>query len=99
MSVAVTAKGKNLFDKIPRALTGAADFLDAAGNLVRNRDPSLRNLGIAEDRPNDIVEIMRDATGEGADRLHAPGLFQPGFEPRPFLFQRGSIDRVRNGIK
>ena len=53
--------------------------------------------GIAEDGADDVVEVVRDAGGEGADRLHLLRLHQLGRNVRGSLRQGGHGLRGRLG--
>lgn len=48
-------------------------------------DIHLEQLGVAQDRGQDIVEIVGDPACEGADRLHLLGLSQARLQLRPQL--------------
>ena len=57
------------------AVARVHDGVDVALEVAR-RWPSLRELAVAEDRAEDVVEVVRDAAGEVAHRLHLLGLAQ-----------------------
>jgi hypothetical protein len=40
------------------------------------RQLCFRHFRIAEDRPDDIVEVVSDTAGESTDRFHTAGLLQ-----------------------
>ena len=72
------------------------DLVDQAARPVRRGENVLRvalegrargglldeHLGVAQDASEDVVEVVRDAAGEAADRLHLLRLPQPLLEPR-----------------
>ena len=55
---------------------------------LSRRTPGQQHLGIAENGAEDVVEVMRDASGQRADRLHALGMPQACFERLPFALAR-----------
>ena len=50
--------------------------------VMRNRIE--REFGVARDNGQQIVEVMRDASGQAADRVHFLRLQQLRLEPEPF---------------
>ena len=96
--VAAPAEGKDLIHEIARLLAGAADLGEIVGRAAAGRDLRLGHLRISQDRADDIVEVMRDAAGQRADRLHAPGLLQAGLQPGAVALQglapHGIAERV-----
>ncbi len=62
-----------------------ARTFDETGRLIHTalRDAALRHFHTAADGLQHIVEIMRDAAGELADRLHFLRLPQGGFDRFP----------------
>src|SRR5262249_49382073 len=54
---------------------------------------------MAENRPDNIVEVVRDATGKSTDRLHAAGLLQASLETGSFLFELFPPHGVHDGVE
>ena len=52
------------------ALGGAPDFLDVGARGMIRRELAERQLRVAGDRGQRVVQIVRDAAGEPADRFH-----------------------------
>ena len=52
------------------ALGGVLDFDDRRPHLGMVLQLQREELGVAEDDRHDVVEVVRDAAGEPADRLH-----------------------------
>jgi hypothetical protein len=92
-------KSKDLIDEITRPLSGTADLFEAAGRPAVGCELHLRHLGMAKDRPNDIVEIMRDAAGESTDRLHATSLLEIRLETRTFLQEMITDYDIGDGVE
>src|SRR5258708_19982158 len=46
-----------------------------------------------------VVEVVRDAAGQRPDLLHAPGLLQPGLQPRPLRLHGVPPDGINDGIE
>ena len=63
------------------------DLIDIISEHRSGRAVFLGHFRIAEDGPEDIVEIMGDAAGQGADGLHLLGLLKLGLH----FFQIGNI--------
>ena len=58
------------------------------------REAPLRQIEAADDDGQHVVEVVRDAAGELADRLHLLGLAQRLFGVRPPLHFRGEFARA-----
>ena len=73
---------KDLLDQRARAVGGGEHVL----RVAPVRRAGLRALGqqlrIAEDPAEDVVEVVRDTSGEPSDCFHFLGLAQPLSEPR-----------------
>src|SRR5437867_7534072 len=81
------------------------DLVDQAARPVRRGENVLRialewracgglldeHFGVAQDAAEDVVEVVRDAAGEAADRLHLLRLPEPLLEPRALGI--GELDR------
>src|SRR6185369_2878851 len=73
-------EGENALDDVARAPARLVDLLDAFAHRVLVRRVHARELHVGEDGPQDVVELVRDAGGEGADRLHLLRLVQLLFQ-------------------
>ena len=74
------AEGEDPIDDVPRTLARLPHLLHMPPFPAVATQPAERHLGVAEDRPEDVVEVMRDAAGQRAERLDALGMPQPQFE-------------------
>jgi hypothetical protein len=96
--VAAAAESKNLIDEIARTLSRSADRVEIAGCAVVGCELRFRDLGMAENRTQDIVEIVRDAASKGTYRFHAAGLLQACLQAHSFAFEdtapEGSYNRI-----
>jgi len=59
----------------------------------------MRHFRKTQDRPDDVVEIVRDPAREGADGFHPPGLMQARFQPFLVLLENLSSNRVGDGVE
>ncbi len=57
--------------EVRRALRGARDLGDVAERGIAGRGIGPRHLGVAEDRRQQVVEVVRDAASQPADAFHA----------------------------
>ena len=64
------AEGKELAGECGGAVGGAADLLEVAAVRRRGWKFEQDEIAIAADHGEHVVEVVRDATGETADRLH-----------------------------
>ena len=72
-------KGENLPDKVGGALAGFEDGSDIGVRRVPvGRELKTRELGVAEDGGEDVVEVVRDPARERAQRLEPLGLAELG---------------------
>ena len=74
------AEGKDPIDDVPRTLARLPHLLHMLPFPAVPTQPAECHLGVAENGPEDIVEVMRDAAGQRAERLDALGMPQPRFE-------------------
>ena len=88
--LAAAAEGKDPIDDVPRPLARLPHLPHMLPFPAVRRSAAERHLGVAEDRPEDIVEVMRDAAGQCAERLHALGMPQPQLE---VCFSRSACSR------
>ena len=79
--LAAAAEGEDLIDQRLPALTCGHHLLHIAPGLAAGRRQRRQgHFAIANDRTQDVVEVMGNAAGQGADRLHALRLPQLGLE-------------------
>ena len=78
---------EDLRDQRLGAVARAHDRVEVALHVRVLLGAALRQLAVAEDRAQDVVEVVRDAAGEVAHRLHLLGLLQLRFELQPILFR------------
>ena len=88
-SVCMPAERQHPLHELPRAARCALRRLDrpqhsardarlaAVGGSALQREPG--DLQVAHDHLQDVVEVVRDAAGQLADRFHLLRLVQPGF--------------------
>src|SRR4051794_38018014 len=73
---AAPTEGKDLVDEIARTLACAANFTETIGRPAPCFDVGMCHFRKTQDRPDDVVEIVRDTAGESTDGFHPPGLMQ-----------------------
>ena len=66
------AEDQQLAGERRRALRGAADLLDVRGRRRVLADVVGHELGVVEDDPEEVVEVVGDAAGELSHALQAP---------------------------
>ena len=62
---------------------GARDLFGVGAALVLRIERVQHDLGVADDRRQQVVEIVRDAAGQAADRFHLLRVAQLFFEHQP----------------
>ena len=72
----LAAEGQQLPGQRGGAVGRALDFLDVLAAAIVHRQSIQQKIRIAEDRGEDVVEVVRDAAGKTADRLHLLRLAQ-----------------------
>ena len=77
----------------------AADLAKVARRPAVGYQLHFRHFRIAEDRPDDVVKVVRDAAGESTDGFHAAGLLQVSLQARAFLLEVFSSQGVGDGIE
>ncbi len=77
------AVGEDLLDERLGAVAGAHDRVDVALELRVALDARLRELAVAQDRAQDVVEVVRDPAREAPHRLHLLRLPELGGERLP----------------
>ena len=71
---------EQLAGQVRRALAGPADLRDVLADRVVRRELGEGHVAVAEDRRQQVVEVVGDASGELADALHLLGLAELLFE-------------------
>jgi hypothetical protein len=96
--VATPAESENLIYEIARSLSRSADCVEIAGCAVVGCELRFRDLCVAENRTQDIVEVVRDTASKGTHRLHAAGLLQACLQAPSFAFEdtppQGTDNRI-----
>ena len=64
------AEGQQLPGQRSGALRGIGDFLRRAAQPRIGTEPIEQKLGVAGDHHQQVIEVVRDAAGEAADRFH-----------------------------
>ena len=82
------AVAEDLDDELPRSFAGGEDRVEHGAEVFVFSVREPRELRIAEDGREDVVEVVRDSAREAPDHLGALGLLQLGFQPRAFLVLR-----------
>ena len=79
------AERQYLLHQIAGAVPGLLNFVQAHQRLPIGSGIVARQFGIAQNGPEDIVEVMRDPPRQGSDRLHFLRFAQLGLERRVHL--------------
>src|SRR5207244_8677480 len=93
LAALAAAVGQDLVDQAARAVGGGEDVLRVALERALRRLLG-EHLAIADDAAQDVVEVVRDAAGEPADRLHLLRLAQPLPEARALLLRGFALGDV-----
>ncbi len=92
------AEIEDMADEFAGAFARLSDLRHVAHRDALGRNGFGGHLGMAQHGADHVVEIMRDAARERADRLEALGLSKPGLE-RPALVEHGfAVQRVADDI-
>jgi hypothetical protein len=83
---AAAAERQDALDQQPRAFTGPQHLFDVAVRRCVVRDAGERTIAEAENRGKDIVEVVRDTAGKGAERFELLRLPQLALEAMSRLF-------------
>ncbi len=75
------------------------DLAEVAGGATIRCDLRLRHFGVAHDRADDIVEVVRYAAREGAHRFHATGMLKLRLQTLSFLLHDLPADGVGNDVE
>src|ERR1700733_13608822 len=70
------AEGENAVDESLPAHTRVHHLIDLVSHGAAFAQVALREFAETENRAEDVVEVVRDATGQAADRLHFRRLLQ-----------------------
>ena len=70
LAEAAAAEGEDALDQSLCPGRGLQHLVQVSARQAHGRDMPLRELAVAEDRAEDVVEVVRDAAGERAHRLH-----------------------------
>ena len=93
---AAAAEREDALDERLGAAAGMHHIVEVAAHDAAFGRGLLRELAVAEDRAEDIVEVVRDAAGERSHRFHFLRLAKLDFEPLLFrlgVLARGDVDR------
>ena len=86
----VAAEDQQLAREVGGALGGADDLGHVGGRRVIRADLLADELGVVEDHGEQVVEVVRHAAGELAERLHALRALQRRLERLLLLAARGA---------
>ena len=89
LQLLAAGEGEQPADQLGALLGGVAGHADDLRLLLVQRQPPLDHAEPAEHRGEQIVEIVRDAAGQLADRVHLAGLEQ--------LFSSSCVGDVEQG--
>ena len=91
------AEGQDLLHQTARAQAGLLDLLQADPGAVLRRQVNLRQGHIAQDGRQDVVEIVGDAAGQGADGFHLLRLTQLPLQRAQVLLGLTGFGHVLHG--
>ena len=92
-----SAEGQDLPNQLGGPRPALRDRLEVLEHGVVVADVHLRQLGVAADRRQDVVEVVRDAPGQRADGLHLLGLAQLLLHGVPIGLRQQGRDEVAGG--
>src|SRR3979411_1222367 len=98
-ALAAAAKSEDLVNELTSSLARAANFSKIAGRPASRSHLRIGHLGMAQDRTNDVIEVVCYSAGKGAYRLHPPGLQQIRLQPLLLLFEINSTSRMGDRVK
>ena len=78
---------------------GLRDLADIVGDRMRGPEILAREVGVGADHGEDVVEVMRDAAGELADRVHLLRLSQLIFELARLRHVDGDADHREPAVE
>ena len=96
----VAAEGEDLAHQVARAAAGLVDLQQAFQHGRACGAVRLGEFDVAQDRAQDVVEVVRNAPGHGAHGLHLVRLAQLGFQliaVRLGLLATGEVAREHGG--
>jgi hypothetical protein len=99
LGVGLAAEGQDLFDQVLGPVAGLEDLIQIPGHHTSFGNTVPGHVRIADDRPEDVVEVMSDAAGQGADGLQFLGLKELGLEVFIFRFGLLTLSDVGVGCK
>ena len=77
------AERQHLLGEVGGTHGGAGDLFGIGAPLVFRIERVQHDLGVADDRGQQVVEVVRDAAGQAADRFHLLRVAQLLFEQQP----------------
>ena len=80
------AEGQDLLDQVLGPVAGFLDLLEELGIGCAIIHAVEHDFGVAQDGRQDVVEVVRDAPGQGAEGLHLLGLLKLAFTALQGLF-------------
>ena len=78
--LAAAAEGENLGDEVAGAVARGDDVLDVGAEWMGGCQVEVGELGVAKDDAEDVVDIVGDAAGEGADGFELLSLAELALE-------------------
>ncbi len=93
---AAAAERENSIDQRPAALAGDHDAFQIAAQPASRGHVAQRHLPVAQDRAEQIVEVVRDAAGERAHRFETLSLAQLVLHPPQFFLGDMAIGHIEH---
>ena len=92
--VAPPPEGEYGVDQIASTLCSPANLVEMLCRLGSRRELRFDHLGIAENGADDVVEVVRNATRQRTDHLHAACPFQARGESRPLPLKKLALNGI-----
>ena len=92
----LAAEDEQLTSKPGCKLPRLDDLLDVGAELFVGSEPIQDDQAVTVDRRQQVVEVVGDAAGQPADRLHLLGLPEPSLELSPLAHVPGDHRQVRH---